>query len=257
MEENETSEVEEFVVKDTIAPIPIDLLKEYFSNDKIIFNIDYSESMLKGDKLITYLSNLDIPSKLSGFDKVTVKDKFSLVEDYMNSKLVIQNWELESTVLKILFEALDYEFFAQYIECEDILTKEEIVRFCESNKEVIDKWLIMLASCSIYALTTVEELKELVLAEYETVDDYDYCGVNFVQLFRHELAQQLLTTDRDVYYFEKQFNEPMFKGKNLFAYWLTDQNTMAAITAGISSGDITYDEFSAKIEEGLENVSVV
>ena len=46
--------------KDTIAPIPIELLKEYFSDDTIIFNVDYANSILKGEKLITYLSNLDV-----------------------------------------------------------------------------------------------------------------------------------------------------------------------------------------------------
>lgn len=245
------------MIKDTIAPIPIELLKEYFSDDSIIFNIDYANSILKGDKLITYLSNLDVPSKLSGWSNLSKQEKFDFVKDYMNSKLVIQSWELEACVIKILYHASDYDFFFQYEDCEDVLTKDEIKEFCEENKDIIEKWLTMLASCSIYALTTVEDLKEMVVEEYEIIDDYDYCGVNFVQLFRHELTQQLLTTERDAYYFEKQFNEPMFKGKNLFAYWLTEQNTMATIVAGISSGDITHDEFNANIEQGLEDVSTI
>jgi len=245
------------MIKDTIAPIPIELLKEYFSDDSIIFNIDYANSILKGDKLITYLSNLDVPSKISGWGEVGKQEKFDFVKDYMNSKLIISNWELEVCVLKILYETSDLEFFAQYEDCEDILNKEEITEFCKDNEELIDRWLTMLASCSLFALTTVDELKEMVIEEYETIDDYDYCGVNFANLFKHELTQQLLSNDCDVYYFEKQFNEPMFKGKNLFAYWFNENNTMAIITAGISSGDITFDDFNANIEKGLEDVSAV
>ena len=245
------------MIKDTIAPIPIELLKEYFSDDSIIFNIDYAESILKGEKLITYLSNLDVPSKLSGWEKVSTEDKFSMIKDYMNAKLVVNNWELEVCVLKILFEASDLDFFVAYEDCEDILNEQEILQFCKENKELIDKWLTILASCSVYALTTVDDLKDMIIEEYETIDDYDYCGVNYVQLFRHELTQALLTAERDVYYFEKQFNEPMFKGKNMFAYWLNETNTMAAITAGISSGDITFDEFNANIEKGLDDVSAI
>ena len=89
------------MIKNTVAPIPIELLKEYFSDDTIVFNIDYAESILKGDKLITYLSNLDVPSKLTGWDKVSTVDKFSFIKDYMNAKLVINNFALEICVLKL------------------------------------------------------------------------------------------------------------------------------------------------------------
>lgn len=245
------------MIKDTVAPIPIELLKEYFSDDSIIFNIDYSASLLKGDKLITYLSNLDVPCKISGWDKVSTDDKFSLIKDYMNAKLVIKNYELEVCVLKILYEASYLEFFVKYEDCKDILTNEEIVEFCKNNKELIDKWLTILASCSIYALTTVPELADMVKEEYESIDDYDYCGVNFVRLFEHEIAQELITADREAYYFDKQFNEPMFKGANLFSYWNTNNNIMSNVVWGISSGDIKYNEFMAAIEEGLSNVSAI
>ena len=247
------------MIKNTVAPIPIELLKEYFSDDTIVFNIDYAESILKGDKLITYLSNLDVPSKLTGWDKVSTVDKFSFIKDYMNAKLVIKNYELEACVLQILFELSYLEFFVRY-ECEDILTREEICSFCEDNKDLIQTWLTMLASCSLYALTTVGEdndLCDLISKEFETIDYYDYCGVNFVMLFRHEIIQELLSADREVYYFEKQFNEPMFKGQDLFTFWNHENNTMAIITWGISSGEILHDEFYANIEKGLDNVSAI
>lgn len=246
------------MIKDTIAPIPIELLKEYFSDDSIIFNINYAESILKGEKLITYLSNLDVPCKLTGWDKVSSSDKLSFIKDYMNSKLIVKNYELELCVLKILYEASQLEFFVEY-QNEDILTKEEILSFCknEDNKDTIDKWLTMLASCSLYALTTVPDIAEMVKKEYEIIDDYDYCGVNFVQLFRHEVTQELLTSDREVYYFDKQFNETMFKGANMYSYWNNDANSMAIITWGISSGDITYNEFNSMIQKGLDNVSTI
>lgn len=245
-------------IKDTVAPIPIDLLKEYFSDDSIIFNIDYSESLLKGDKIITYLSNLDVPCKLTGWDKVSTEDKFSFIKDYMNAKLVINITELEVCVLKILYEAAEYSFFINYANVENILDKEEIDKFVKENKELIDKWLIMLASCSVYGVYTITEFQQAVKDEYETIDDYDYCGVNFVRLLQHEITQELITAERDdVYYFEKQFNEPMFKGKNLFAYWQNDANTLAIMSWGISSGDITFDKFQSEIEKGYEDASAI
>jgi hypothetical protein len=244
------------MIKDTVAPIPIELLKEYFSDDSIIFNINYADSILKGDKLITYLSNLGVPSKLSGWDGVSTEDKFALVKDYMNSKLIINSVELEVCVLKILYEASEFSFFVSY-DVENILSKDEIDAFCKDNKELIDRWLTMLASCSVYGITTVTNLAESAKEEYEIIDDYDYCGVNFVQLFAHEITQELITADRKVYYFEKQFNEPMFKGMNMFSYWENEANTFAIMIWGISSGEIVHDEFMAAIEKGYEDVSVI
>ena len=117
------------MIKDTVAPIPIELLKEYFNDDSIVFNIDYAESVLKGDKLITYLSNLDIPCKLTGWNKVSKEEKFAFIKDYMNAKLIINSTELEVCVLKILFEASYLHFIERY-ECENILIEEEILEFC-------------------------------------------------------------------------------------------------------------------------------
>lgn len=244
-------------VKDTVAPIPIELLKEYFSDDSIVFNIDYEGSLLKGDKLITYLSNLDVPCRIVGFDKVSREDRMSLVKDYMNSKLIMYSIELEVCVLKILYEASKYPFFVSYDGIEDILDKEEIDAFCKENEEMIDKWLTMLASCSLYGIYSVEALKESVIEEYEPIVDYDYCGVNFVQMFKHEIAQELMTAEREVYYFEKQFNEPMFKGANMYSFWENEANTLAVIAWGISEGEIKYDEFMAAIEKGYEDVSAI
>lgn len=241
--------------RDTVAPIPIELLKEYFSDDSIVFNIDYEKSLLKGDKIITYLSNLDVPCKLTGFDNVSLEDKMSLVRDYMNSNLIINSNELEVCVLKILHNAAIYDFVRRY-DVQDILDEKEIEIFCEKNKEIIHKWLVMLASCSVYAIYSIEDFKDKVKEEFETIDDYDYCGVNFVQLFKYEDTQVLLTNqDLNVYYFEKQFNEPMFKGANIFYYWQTEENTMAIMAWGISTGEIKHGEFYSAIEKGYENVS--
>ena len=46
----------------TIAPIAIEDLKKYFLDKSITYNIDYTNSKIKGTKLLTYISNLDIPS---------------------------------------------------------------------------------------------------------------------------------------------------------------------------------------------------
>ena len=87
------------MIKDTVAPIPIEELKEYFNDDSIVFNINYANSTLKGNKLLTYISNLDIPVQLSGFYELSYEEKEEFVLAYMNSKLialVVQNLKLQT-----------------------------------------------------------------------------------------------------------------------------------------------------------------
>jgi hypothetical protein len=47
---------------ETTAPVKIEELKKYFADKDTFYLIDYANSDLKGTKLLTYLSNLDIPS---------------------------------------------------------------------------------------------------------------------------------------------------------------------------------------------------
>ena len=55
------------MIIETKAPIAIDDLKKHFTDENVEFLIDYDKSDLKGEKLLTYLSNLDLPNGDSSF----------------------------------------------------------------------------------------------------------------------------------------------------------------------------------------------
>ena len=180
-------------LKETVAPIPIELLKEYFADDSIVFKIDCSASTLKGNKLLTYLSNLDVPTILSGFQQVPVEEKFDLIKDYMNHNLMINSTELEVTVLNILFQAADLEFQCWW-DGEYILNEEEVKNFVVENNQLTDKWLTMMASLSVYNVYTIKDFKEGIIKDFSIIDDYDYCGVNFASLITVSYTHLTLPT---------------------------------------------------------------
>ena len=62
------------MIIETKAPISIEDLKKNFTETDVKYLIDYSISDLKGKKLITYLSNLDIPADIKNIDLDLVKD---------------------------------------------------------------------------------------------------------------------------------------------------------------------------------------
>ena len=65
------------MIIETKAPIAIDDLKKHFTDKDISFLIDYKKSDLKGEKLLTYLSNLDLPCDLKNIDNDLMKELFN------------------------------------------------------------------------------------------------------------------------------------------------------------------------------------
>ena len=62
------------MIIETKAPISIEDLKKHFTEKDVSYLIDYSTSELKGKKLLTYLSNLDIPADIKNVDLELVKE---------------------------------------------------------------------------------------------------------------------------------------------------------------------------------------
>ena len=275
------------MIKDTVAPIPIEELKEYFNDDSIVFNIDYANSTLKGNKLLTYISNLDIPVQLSGFYELSYEEKEEFVLAYMNSKLIVNLEDIEKTILYYLLVQLGFEtpvgdFDNVYItninssagtaiESEannetshldgnsnlKIFNHDELETFLENNEEVIKRWIIAIASGSVYNVVSIKDSDNNSIfpaeKEFEVLDDYDYVGVNYVKLFAYEKTQLILTYEGcPVYYMKKQFEENMFKGKNLHYYFIHENNFMSLFTFGIANGYIDYKGYNEAIEKDIE-----
>ena len=298
------------MIKDTVAPIPIEELKEYFNDDSIIFNIDYAKSSLKNDKLLTYISNLDVPVRLSGFDELQYEEKEEFILSYLNSKLIVNLEDIEELVLYILLVALgfqnpykDWEKYAHEIgkasELDNVyitdvnasseLTRgvsldhdsdglpnapiekqinmrgnfffklDELLSFIKNNREVIDRWIISIASGSVYNIAAIKDSDGKSIYnpenEFEILDDYDYVGVNYVKLFAYENTQMILTYEGcPLYYMKKQFEEYMFKGNNIHYYFMHRNNFMAVYTTGIAYGFANGEDFYDAIEKDIENI---
>jgi arsenate reductase-like glutaredoxin family protein len=219
--------MEEEIIE-TIVPISIDNLKKYFENKNIKFLIDYDESKIKDEKFLLYISNLDIPCDIK-FDK-TNKSHLELIKLYMNSKSLINLPVIEEEVLEICLEASGFGL--------DDSRKE----FIEENYEIINVWLDILKSLSLYNFYTLKEhdtLKEEYILQHEKRSS-DGLGINFVNLLKYEDCCLLFMRDtfssEKLYYYEDIFNEYMFNGKNLFHYWQNENNRLYMLTWAITSG---------------------
>lgn len=236
-------------IVNTVAPISIDNLKKFFTDKSTFYVIDYKNSTIKGTKLLTYLSNLDIPCDIS-FDGCSKEECYDMVKDYMHASMIVNIKSLELTVISLL------------MQLKGIIKKHD-EDFLNSNIDIIKHWVTRIDSLTLYNMLIIgdEEFKEFIEA-HESNDTDSLIGVNFVSLIKHpEMYELYQTIDQSaVINYTKYFNEYMFKGKNLYSYWANENNPMFLLTFSIASGNLSSDEYnkakSQTIEE-LENVASV
>ena len=208
----------------TIAPIAIEDLKKYFLDKSITYNIDYTNSKIKGLKLLTYISNLDIPCNISFNNK---NEQEELLKEYLNSPVLCSIQSLEILTINLLLEYKEID--------NSILYKN----FIEDNLEIIKKWESKLDSLTLYNMYIVNSPEMQEFAKGFPADETEeLSGINFLSLLKHApfYVYYGKIKESNLKFYTKYFNEYMFKGKNLYSYWTNENNPLFLITFGMSEG---------------------
>lgn len=236
-------------IVETTAPISIENLKKYFNDKTTFFVIKYKDSSLKGTKLLTYLSNLDIPSDID-FTGCSNDECYDMIKEYLHSTMIVNINTLESAVINILHQV------KQLVPLQD---KE----FIEQNKDILNKWISKLESLSLYNMHIIENdmFKEFV-SSFETDNSSELTGVNFISLLNHENFYSFYNNvdKKSLKFYTHYFNDYMFKGKNMYSYWANENNPLFLLTYGIAEGVVKGDSYNShkqKTIEELENVTSV
>lgn len=220
----------------TSAPIPMDLLKQYFSNKDTVFHIDYDSSELKGQRLLTYLGNLELPCDVIFANNDQLHE---LTTEYLKVTQLVTVPILEKFVIALLLQR------------KGLVDSGIDSTIVENLSDQLDLWIKKLESMSLFNMTIIpsNEIKDWV-AQFPTDDSTSLEGINFLNMFNHEefftfyekLDHSNLTN------YTKYFNEYMFKGQNLYYYWAKDSNPMFLLTAGIASNAVNSTEYKKAID---------
>lgn len=238
----------------TIVPIPVEHIRAYFKDKSIYFSLDYSKSKIKNKPFLTYIGNNGMPCEVLITDEVTKEERFQLIRDFMDIRVIVQSRLLANTVAKIL---LKYNNLDKDIDFSDIiLTADQVDEFIELHKDVILKWSTFLQSCLLYLIYTTIDLNKIIKVEdeFENIDDPDYVGLNICQLFSIEnfyLDFIAGTIPEKMYFFKRQFTESIFRGSKLIKYFDVSENQFYAILQGLILDEIplsiiSEDEFVTK-----------
>lgn len=206
---------------ETIAPIPLDQLKEYFVDKNVLFLVKYNESTLKEEQLLTYLSNLEIPSDILFKD---MSDLYDMLKVYLKFDRIVDVPILKHFTIQIL------------LEYRGLVEKNHHEVFVEENRPLLDIWAERLDSLTLFNFYIVEspQMKSFVKSHGES--EYDgNMGINFVQLLNEPLFYEFYQKiDRkNLKYFPTYFNNNMFNGKTLYEYWANENNPLFLVNWGI------------------------
>ena len=223
----------------TPAPIDITDLKKYFVDKETFFEIDYAASTIREEKLLVYISNLDLPCdiKVDNDD-----DAQELVRCYLESNFLVTLPSLEQLTISLLL---------QHKGIEEVVNPEMLTALGPQ----LDSWIQKLDSLPLFNMYCIndEELQEWVKSENEENDTADLTGVNFVSLLKYEGFYQFYEKiDSTPTYYSKYFNEYMFKGSNLFSYWANENNPMFLLTSAIAEGQIDTQNYIKCVETDTE-----
>jgi len=208
------------MIIETKAPISIEDLKKHFQIENVSYMIDYSQSELKGKKLITYLSNLDLSANIKNPD-------LDLVKDYLHSVSLVNISSLENIVIDILFVK------------KNIAKGEHYHKFISENLEILDKWQNKLESLSVYNMFMLNSDKFREYAQSFPKDEtQELEGVNFISLLKHSrfFSYYGKINNNTLKFYTHYFNDYMFRGKNMFEYWANEKNPLFLLTWSIANG---------------------
>lgn len=211
----------------TTAPISIEHLRQYFTDKSVKFIIDYENSTLKGIKLLTYLSNLDVPADIHV--ERNTPDFYELLTEYLKCTSLVNIDALEKETIHLL---LVYRGLSQDVTYQD---------FIEQNTNLIEEWASKLDSLTLYNMYTVNDdfFKDFVKSHPE--GESTVRGINFVSLLKHESFFRFFQSvqTNKLKFFREYFEDYIFKGKNLFSFWATEHNPLFLLTYSITQGTVS------------------
>lgn len=224
----------------SVAPIAIDQIKEYFKDKNTLFVIDYNESKLQDKVFLTYLSNLDIPCDIN-FDTTPREKVFQLLSSYVDIKNICNIPILNVMIAEIILKSIGVN--SNILFSKEYCTNEEIGAFIENNKDKLIKWIDFIDSSMVFLLYSYKDLNEKLKVEelFEIVDDHNYMGLNVVNLFKIPGFLELYfssTKEVKMLYFKQQFETYMFKGKAFFEYYNNDVNVFVPLLAKLITKEL-------------------
>lgn len=196
------------------APIPFQALKQSFK-EPVYFVVNASDSVLRGERLLSYLNNLRTNHEIVHGDALK-----ELVEAYITLNVVYEDPVLVSVMMVLMLRHRGIE------TTHPDLSEEDLVDLGTRYHKEIERWVVRAASViafSLYAfIPTREKAKDYPVDEISYNEDgrFDTKGINFIHVISDNLIHVYANfiREEDIRYSEKMFTEHLFSGKCMLEF---------------------------------------
>lgn len=228
---------------ETTLPIPLPLLEEYFKEDNSVFIVDYENSRLKDSSAILYIGNIDVKAR---FNIPDVESGKALLLAYLKSTSLVYIPELIDSVVQLLLAVKNLPHDLSFDPTE----------FIEENKDIIQEWIQRVDSLQLFAKYSYQILKTDEHKKYPVNNVSSPVACNFVFIIQHPLFPILLEAaeEKNIRFYPKLFNEYLFKGKNLFHFWASENNPFYVMSCLPLAEDFDSKELCKLINNAVDNI---
>ncbi|OIQ17184.1 MAG: hypothetical protein BM556_13305 [Bacteriovorax sp. MedPE-SWde] len=250
-------------LKEVSLPLKVEELKEFIENKDNVYIADYSKIEIKGTVLYNYVSNLELPVEFD-FSNCSFEEKEEAIKSFMETRNIVTADSLRINVAALIL-------YIRGINVDEvfgnlIFTEDERKEFFKRNEGLCYRWEQFIESTMIFSQKClkkkIEDSDDIPLNEiefehnFEIIDDVLYIGANVVKMFSIPSFMELffLVQPRtELKYFKQQFDEYIFRGKNLFEFFFCDENEVFQMFAAHATGTVSMDEL-VKVGNYLETI---
>lgn len=205
-------------------PLSTDDLIALFENPNQVLDIDYANSVIKGQAFLTYVANVKIACNLKNIEGLSFEEKEELLNTFIHSKYI-----MEISTLKQALAACFVGF-----ETSNYFTEDEFEKYTTKNNDKLQELAQFYYSMLIMIPSISNEFRELILAvdveegRVKEVDGTDIISPNAYSLtFFPGFIDLYLGTEKKEYpltFYKGVLETYQYKAKGFYAL-LTEKET--------------------------------
>lgn len=248
-----------------VLPLSPQQMVDFFKDKDRVFLINYEESLKNFQTprfLLMYVANLGL---VCNVDKITDE----LLAEYMVMKEFADIVNLRRAHANVVYVG-KYESSLLYVDDEwiELFPYDRVVQFIQDHPVLVLAHMSFLNSLPLYALTRIESTNREDLSSKVVEGTIDELGFSLLHLlslkdFLMMYLQQNVPLE-DQLYFSRYFDEYMYGGKNLFAYFENPNNlfygalllTYSSLT-GDEESKATLDSMTTELDSLLAKADKV
>jgi hypothetical protein len=214
-----------------IAPFQIEELKQIVSGKIKSPVIDFKNSKIKNQSLLTYIYNLNLQNATIDIKDTELLDRRNLFLSFLNHKTTVEVVGLTETYIKFLFALKGITVRSEdQIELDQlcIFSDSEINDMMQSDTEVrdaIEHAAFLLDGIVVHLMLSLNDIHIELDGDFGkvgVVKDPGWIGHTWINLIKHPIFSiyyySIMPPLAELVYFPYQYSEPIYKGKTLLNY---------------------------------------